>query len=100
MKILIKIDENNRVTNWFFKPELLDDKTGWIEIDDYESPKQVEGKSAIEYYRDGKIVVEYKDLPPTPEEELEKIKKEYDQKIEMLEMAIMDVADIALVGGM
>lgn len=100
MKILIKIDENNRVTNWFFKPELLEDKTGWIEIDDYKEPVQKESKQAIEYYRDGKIVVEYEDLPPTPEDELEKIKKEYDQKIEMLEMAIMDVADIALGGGM
>lgn len=100
MNILIKIDDNNKIIGWYYQPDELEDKTGWIEINDYKEPAQKEGKLAIEYYRDGKIVVEYEDLPPTTEEKLEKIKKEYDQKIELLEMALMEVADFAFGGGM
>lgn len=74
MTILIRV-ENERIMIKHYVPEMITDRTGWIEIENYQEPEQREGKVAEEYYRDGQIVVEYKDIPE-PEKTEEEIKIE------------------------
>lgn len=74
MTILIRV-ENERIMVKHYVPEMITDRTGWIEIENYQEPEQREGKVAEEYYRDGQIVVEYKDIPE-PEKTEEQIKIE------------------------
>lgn len=87
MTILIRV-ENERVVVKHYVPEMIEDRTGWIEINNYQEPEQKEGKVAEEYYRDGQIVVEYKDIPE-PEKTEEEIKIETLQaQIAELQIAI------------
>lgn len=87
MTILIRV-ENERIMIKHYVPEMITDRTGWIEIENYQEPEQREGKVAEEYYRDGQIVVEYKDIPE-PEKTEEEIKIETLQaQIAELQIAI------------
>lgn len=87
MTILIRV-ENERVVVKHYVPEMIEDRTGWIEIQNYQEPEQKEGKIANEYYRDGKIVVEYEDIPE-PEKTEEQIQIETLQaQIAELQIAI------------
>ena len=87
MTILIRV-ENERIMIKHYVPEMITDRTGWIEINDYQEPEQREGKVAEEFYRDGQIVVEYKDIPE-PEKTEEEIKIETLQaQIAELQIAI------------
>lgn len=70
MDILIRV-ENERIMVKHYVPEMIEDRTGWIEINDYQEPEQREGKVAEEFYRDGQIVVEYKDIPEPEKTEVE-----------------------------
>ena len=83
MTILIRV-ENERIVVKHYVPEMIEDRTGWIEIDNYQEPEQKEGKVANEYYRDGKIVVEYEDIPEPP-------KTEEQIKIEKLQAQIVEL---------
>lgn len=83
MTILIKV-ENERIMIKHYVPEMITDRTGWIEIENYQEPEQREGKVAEEYYRDGQIVVEYKDIPePEKTEEQIKIETLQEQIVEL-----------------
>ena len=87
MTILIRV-ENERIMIKHYVPEMITDRTGWIEIENYQEPEQREGKVAEEYYRDGQIVVEYKDIPE-PEKTEEEIQIETLQaQIAELQIAI------------
>ena len=87
MTILIRV-ENERIMIKHYVPEMITDRTGWIEIENYQEPEQREGKVAEEYYRDGQILVEYKDIPE-PEKTEEEIKIETLQaQIAELQIAI------------
>lgn len=83
MTILIRV-ENERIMVKHYVPEMIEDRTGWIEIENYQEPEQREGKVAEEYYRDGQIVVEYKDIPKPP-------KTEEQIKIEELQVQIAEL---------
>lgn len=83
MTILIRV-ENERVVVKHYVPEMIEDRTGWIEIQDYQEPEQKEGKIAEEFYRDGQIAVEYKDIPEPP-------KTEEQIKIETLQAQIAEL---------
>lgn len=90
MTILIRV-ENERIMVKHYVPEMITDRTGWIEIENYQEPEQREGKVAEEFYRDGQIVVEYKDIhePPKTEEQIqyEALKKQvYDMQMVFLSM--------------
>lgn len=83
MTILIRV-ENERVVVKHYVPEMIEDRTGWIEIDNYQEPEQKEGKVAEEFYRDGQIVIEYKDIPEPP-------KTDEQIKIEKLQAQILEL---------
>lgn len=90
MDILIRV-ENERIMVKHYVPSMITDKTGWIEIENYQEPEQKEGKVAEEFYRDGQIVVEYKDIPESPKTEeqiqYEALKKQVDD----MQMAILSM---------
>ena len=98
MTILIRV-ENERVVVKHYVPEMIEDRTGWIEIKDYQEPEQREGKVAEEFYRDGQIVVEYKDIPePLKTEEqiqYEALKKQVDD----MQMAILSMYEGGALNG-
>ena len=98
MTILIRV-ENERIMIKHYVPEMIEDRTGWIEINDYQEPEQREGKVAEEFYRDGQIVVEYKDIPETPKTEeqiqYEALKKQVDD----MQMAILSMYEGGALNG-
>lgn len=98
MTILIRV-ENERVVVKHYVPEMIEDRTGWIEINDYQEPEQREGKVAEEFYRDGQIVVEYKDIPEPPKTEeqiqYESLKKQVDD----MQMAILSMYEGGTLNG-
>lgn len=98
MTILIKV-ENERIMIKHYVPEMITDRTGWIEIENYQEPEQREGKVAEEYYRDGQIVVEYKDIPE-PEKTEEQIQYEALKKqVDDIQMAILSMYEGGALNG-
>lgn len=98
MTILIKV-ENERIMIKHYVPEMIEDRTGWIEIENYQEPEQREGKVAEEYYRDGQIVVEYKDIPE-PEKTEEQIQYEALKKqVDDMQMAILSLYEGGALNG-
>ena len=89
MTILIRV-ENERVVVKHYVPEMIEDRTGWIEINNYQEPEQKEGKIANEYYRDGKIVVEYEDIPEPPKDEKDLRLEKMQQQIDELQEALIN----------
>lgn len=98
MTILIRV-ENERIMIKHYVPEMITDRTGWIEIENYQEPEQREGKVAEEYYRDGQIVVEYKDIPE-PEKTEEEIRYEALKKqVDDMQMAILSLYEGGALNG-
>lgn len=98
MTILIRV-ENERIMIKHYVPEMITDRTGWIEINDYQEPEQREGKVAEEFYRDGQIVVEYKDIPE-PEKTEEEIQYEALKKqVDDMQMAILSLYEGGALNG-
>lgn len=98
MTILIRV-ENERIMIKHYVPEMITDRTGWIEIENYQEPEQREGKVAEEYYRDGQIVVEYKDIPE-PEKTEEQIQYEALKKqVDDMQMAILSLYEGGALNG-
>ena len=98
MTILIRV-ENERIMIKHYVPEMITDRTGWIEIENYQEPEQREGKVAEEYYRDGQIVVEYKDIPE-PEKTEEEIQYEALKKqVDDMQMAILSLYEGGALNG-
>lgn len=98
MTILIKV-ENERIMIKHYVPEMITDRTGWIEIENYQEPEQREGKVAEEFYRDGQIVVEYKDIPE-PEKTEEQIQYEALKKqVDDMQMAILSLYEGGALNG-
>lgn len=98
MTILIRV-ENEHIMVKHYVPEMITDRTGWIEIENYQEPEQREGKVAEEFYRDGQIVVEYKDIPEPPKTEeqiqYEALKKQVDD----MQMAILSMYEGGALNG-
>lgn len=98
MTILIRV-ESERIMVKHYVPEMIEDRTGWIEIENYQEPEQREGKVAEEYYRDGQIVVEYKDIPE-PEKTEEQIQYEALKKqVDDMQMAILSLYEGGALNG-
>lgn len=92
MTILIRV-ENERIMVKHYVPEMIEDRTGWIEINDYQEPEQREGKVAEEYYRDGQIVVEYKDIPEPPKDEMELIIEDLQKQVSELQELVLSTME-------
>lgn len=90
MTILIKV-ENERIMIKHYVPEMITDRTGWIEIENYQEPERREGKVAEEFYRDGQIVVEYKDIPEPEKTEEQIIIETLQEQIETLQEQIVEL---------
>ena len=92
MTILIRV-ENERVVVKHYVPEMIEDRTGWIEINNYQEPEQKEGKIANEYYRDGKIVVEYEDIPKPPKDEKELMIEDLQKQVSELQELVLSTIE-------
>lgn len=101
MKIRIQVDSNQMITAKHKQPDRLSekDKLVWsIEVDGYEDPPIIDGKIYKEFYRNGKIEVEYIDVPTeelTSEEQIKKLteqNKELNSRLTLTEGALTDMA--------
>lgn len=98
MTILIKV-ENERIMVKHYVPEMIEDRTGWIEIQDYQEPEQREGKVAEEFYRDGQIVVEYKDIPESPKTEEQIQYEALKKQVNDMQMVILSMYEGGALNG-
>lgn len=97
MKHFIKINDSGEVTA-YCSSDYDQTAVGWIEID--KIPYDFDVKKHEYKYIDGKLLSPIEQENMQLKEETQRIKQEFAEKTEMLEMAIMDVADFALGGGL
>lgn len=73
-------DENNRVTlTYFVEPPAELMKNPHFQVEDIPDPEEKEGFYSVLKCDGAKIWYEYKEIPPKPEDETDKLKKELEE---------------------